>query len=434
MYAETEADGKPNDGGEDSWETLPIFAYEEIPPIVKTREEIVAEKLAALRRFQYEPEEAPENDGSGASVYLDVCRRIHKATYMKFPTTSIANDLRAERETLDFSHARLGTKGAVALAAALRVNAAATSLVLTGNAITPSAGLEIVRAVNESRFITSLDFSVNALGKTELLSSRSGAGVPVRGGAVINELLGLGSVISHLSLRGNHLTDSDVALFADTLSENVNLLSLDLSDNKLGPSAAATLAGVLSRNSDLRTINLEWNQLGSTACRMLLADGFLQNNTIKSFNLSACGLDDASAQLIARIISENATEEITIANNRLSSTGAEVIAKALLPDSSLTSLVMDGNNIGDSGCRALVAAAAACLGLGDEAAASGFAAAASSSGKTFRLLSLQHCGCSAEMEEKYSASCCAENTSGRRCEQTYSGLRISEGFGNMVLF
>lgn len=404
------------EGREESHEELPIFAYEEVPPVVKSREEVIAEKLAALKRFSYVSKEAPESDASGAAVYLDVCERIHKASYMRFPTTSVAGDLRAERETIDLTHAGLGSKGAVALAAALRVNSAASSLVLTGNYIAPSAAQEIVRAISESRFVTSVDFSVNALGSAELVPAPISGGhvtrTPARGGSVINELLGQGSTITYLSLRGNHLSDSDLALFADTLAENVNLLSIDLSDNKLGSSAALTLAGVLSRNSDLRTINLEWNQFGPAACRALLAEGFLQNNTIKSFNLSACGLDDTSAQLIARIISENATEEIMIANNRISATGAEVIAKALSPDSSLASLVMDGNNIGDVGCLALVSAATA--------AAGGHGGVG-----TLRLLSLQHCGCSPELEERFRGG-------GESAEHADAVIRVSEGFSPVV--
>lgn len=408
-----DADIDPNTAeGEQSLEELPLFAYEEVPPTEKTREEIVAEKLAMLKRFVYAAKASPESDGSGAEVYLDTCERIHKSAYMKFPVAGVARDLRAERETVNLAYAGLGKKGAVALAAALRINAAASSLVLTGNYMTPSAAIEVVRAISESRAVTSLDLSQNRLGAVELIA---GGGAAVRGGAVVNELLGQTSTLMYLSLRANLLTDTDVTLFADTLSENVNLHSIDLSDNKLGPSAAVALAGMLSHNGDLRIINLESSQFGPAASRQLLADGLLQNNTIKAFNLSSCGLDDACAQLIARIISENATEEITIANNRISGAGAEVIAKALSTESSLTSLVMDGNNLGESGCAALVTAAAACMGAD----------------RTLRLLSLQHCGCSAEIEEAYRRTGRAPTYSGVRPAD--SGIRVSEGFGDMTV-
>lgn len=333
------------------------------------------EKRQALKQFNFAIGIPPDTDPTGATVYLHVCDNLDKTSCMKFPTESIARDLRKDAEVLDLSYAGLGQKGSIALAEALKVNSTVTNLILVGNFITTSAALAIARAINTSHTVAALNLSVNLIGRAELLPT----GIPeIKAGSVVNELLERGSSLTHLELRDNHLNDMDVALFTETLAENVQLQVLDLSYNKFGYLGAVELAKILSRNGDLRELNLEWNSLRTTGCIHLLQEGFLQNNTIKKFNMSCCGLDDSCAALVARVVGENAIEEIIIANNRIGPSGGEVLAKGLQATSALTTLVLDGNPLMDKGCTALLNAV-----LNGEA-------------RTMSLLSLQHCGCLTE--------------------------------------
>lgn len=358
---------------------LPLLAYEEEPPIPKTREEIIAEKLLFLQEFQFDAPEVPENDSTGALAYKDACEKIHNSSFMKFPISSVVKELCSEGETMDLSFVGLGKKGSAGLAAAMRINANITSLLLTGNFLTPSAALEIVRTMNQFHFMNFVDLSVNRLGEPD--APRAGQPI-IRGGAVVNEMLGSGCTITSLMLRDNKLVDSDVALFSESLSDNVSVQVLDLSFNRMGYIGAMELAKVLARNGDLLHLNLEWNNFGSAGCRYLLAEGLMNNNTIKTLNLSSCGLDDSCAPIFSRVIAENATEELFVANNRLSSVGAEIIAKGLRNTSGLSSLVLDGNLLGDQGCNALLNVV-----LSGEVT-------------SMHLLSLQHCGCSAATEAR----------------------------------
>ncbi|KPA80964.1 putative leucine-rich repeat protein [Leptomonas pyrrhocoris] len=359
---------------EQSSSQIQLVAYEEEPPRCKSQEEILAERLLALKKFQYAIPADPEGDETGAQMYLAACAAV-KTSGMKGPTQSIARDLAMNGEMLDLSYAGLGVKGCAALAAALRVNSAVQTLVLVGNFITPSAALEVVTAINEVLSVYSLNLSKNQLGRVEAMRKRTDNLSNVSGGTVVDRVLAPGGVLRTLSLRENHLGDTDVATFADTLAENVTLQELDLSYNCIGYAGASELAKVLARNGDLRLLNLEWNPLRAAGAHLLLSEGLLQNNTIKQCNLSSCGLDDKCGQLVARVVSENAIEEVIVANNRITHVGAEAIARALPSTSALTTLVMDGNPLGDEGSAALL-----------DAALSGSVA-------TLRVLSLQHCSC-----------------------------------------
>ncbi|EPY35053.1 leucine-richprotein [Angomonas deanei] len=302
---------------------------------------------------------------------------------MIFPTKSVAAELAKDKETLDLSHAGLGEKGSAALAAALHANSNVVKLVLVGNHIRPSSALSIAHAVRDGHSITSLDLSSNRLGEAEL--PKRGA-EPVKGGTVVQELLGVGSNIQELSLRNNSLSDSDVAQFVGVLSDNTVLQQLDLSYNKIGYMGAVQLGQMLGQNGDLRVINFEWNNFRNVGCMKILSDGILNNNTLKTVNLSACGLDDGCAQLVNRVISENAIEEIIIANNRIGPSGGESIAKGLQATSSLQTLILDGNPLSDKGCLALL-----------NVVVQGEA-------RTLQLLSLQQCECSSEVEAQGAAA------------------------------
>ncbi|RNF14239.1 putative leucine-richprotein [Trypanosoma conorhini] len=354
---------------EESEELCVLLAYEEVAP-TKTKEQLIKEQLQELYDYEFPVPEPPEDDPSGKLAYLDACEQLHKESFMKFPTESVARRICDGKESLDLSFFGLRKKGTIALAAALRVNLSIKTLSLVGNHMTPAGGMELARALSESRTVTSLDLSQNKLGGRD-------PGETVRGGAVVSELLRTGNILKTLSLRDNGLSDQHVAEFVEAATDNTELNSLDLSFNKIGYLGAIDVAQILSRNADLREINLEWNQFQTMGSCYILKEGLLVNNTIKRFNLSSDGLDDTCAQLVGRIIGENAIEEIIIAHNRIGPGGAEAIAKGLMATSALTTLNLDDNPLQSEGCSALIRVAV-------EAA-------------TLKHLSLQQCRCSAEV-------------------------------------
>ncbi|EPY37204.1 putative leucine-rich repeat protein [Strigomonas culicis] len=283
---------EPNSDTEVDLPTL--YAYEEVER-VKSKEELIVERFRELHMEAFPAKEFPESDPTGGKSYLHACNQINKDSFMIFPTQSIANELAKDKETLDLSHANLGVKGCTALAAALRINTTATALVLVGNHMGATGALEVVKAIHESRNVTQLDLSSNGLGKVEL-----SGGTAAQASTVIRELFATGSLIESLSLRDNGIGDADTRTIAEVLSENTVLHELDLSYNQIGYLGAIELSKMLSQNVDLRVINLEWNNFRNTGASKLLSEGVLNNNTLKTVNLSACGLDDACAVLLGR--------------------------------------------------------------------------------------------------------------------------------------
>lgn len=368
-----------NESSEESEQEI-LYAYDEELPRIKTKEEILAERLSALKSFEFAVPEHPESDSSGKMAYLEACKKINKSSFMHYPTSSVVNELgKLDTETLDLSYSGLGVKGSFSLAASLRVNTNFVNVILVGNYITPSAGLEISKAILETRTVNLLDLSINRLGEIEVNSSLEPS---IRGGTVINELLNPISSITSLNLRKNGLSDGDITLFSETLSENLLLTELDLSYNNIGYLGAVELARVIARNADLNQINLEWNRIPTPGSLQLLSEGFLHNNTIKMFNLSACGIDDSCAPLLNKIMSENAIEEIIVANNRLTGASADAIAKGIISASSLTKIILDGNPLMDGGCETLLQSVTHLT-----------------QGSSFRYLSLLHCGCTKQTAE-----------------------------------
>ncbi|CBH17096.1 hypothetical protein, conserved [Trypanosoma brucei gambiense DAL972] len=333
------------EGSATSGVLCPLTAYEEVPP-TKTRSQIIKEQLLDLENYSFEIPDRPEGDPSGKLAYLDMCEQLHKESFMKFPTHSVANSLCEGKESLDVSFFALGKKGSAALAAALRVNLTIRKLSLLRNHITPSGAMEIARALSETKVVSDLDLSENLLGLTDADD--------IQGGAVVAEFLKPGNVLKTLSLRDNKLSDQHVTEFAEAAIDNTELHSLDLSFNRIGYIGAIELANILSKNADLQEINLEWNQFQTIGSRHILAEGLLLNNTIKRFNMSWNGLDDACGVLVGRIISENDIEEIVVAHNRIGPAGAEAIAKGLLNTSALTTLILDDNPMQNEGCAAIL--------------------------------------------------------------------------------
>nr|CCC52708.1 conserved hypothetical protein, fragment [Trypanosoma vivax Y486] len=325
----------------------PLVAYEEVAP-AKTKQQLIEEQLSELEKYAFEGTD-------------------------EFPTHSVAKGFCEGKESLDVSYFSIGRKGSIALAAALRVNLSIKKLTLVNNSITPLGAMEIARALSETKTVVHLDLGQNLLGIRC-------PGEDIRGGAVITELLKTGNVLKSLSLRDNKLTDQHVAEFAEAAIDNTELGYLDLSFNCIGYLGAVELANIISRNADLQEVNLEWNPFQTIGSHHILGEGLLLNNTIKRFNLSWDGLDDACAQLVGRIISENYIEEIVIAHNRIGPAGAEHIAKGLLNSSALATLILDDNPLQSEGCAALLRV------VGDAS--------------TLRQLGLQQCRCGPEIVEE----------------------------------
>lgn len=110
---------------------------------------------------------------------------------------------------------------------------------------------------------------------------------------------------------------------ARMLSSNTTLRTLDLSWNAIRLSSAEDVARVVSVNSCLVTLNLAHNTFGDMPAQ-LMGRSLKFNRSLRHLDLSFTGIVPRSAT---------------------------VLANALCHNESMTYLNMDGNILGDIGCR-----------------------------------------------------------------------------------
>ena len=316
---------------------------EEFPEL--TEAERLEQQLKELELYAFPKALEPDDDRTGKLAYIHACKKIHQASFMKFPIDSVVERFDQERLVLD--HCGIGDKGAEALAETIRVNQSITELSLVDNWISPKGSEFIIQALINSKSIRRVDFSENRLG---CQTTESNAGQQLR------SLVTKNSLITELVLRANKLSCKDAEQIAEGVIENVTLQSLDLSYNEIHYRGAVAVAKILSHNSELREINLEWNQFRTQGSFLILNEGLNINNTIKRFNLAWNGIDDEGGVVLGKIIGENAIEEIVVSHNRIGVKGAEAIAKGIKSSSALTTLVLDDNPLKDDGCVAIIRA------------------------------------------------------------------------------
>lgn len=92
----------------------------------------------------------------------------------------------------------------------------------------------------------------------------------------IPALLGSGSLLQHLSLRGNRCSDEVAQSLARALETNLQLKSLNLCRNAFSDQGASTLLRALRFNNTLVAVSLAENYVGDAACAtvQLLVNGF----------------------------------------------------------------------------------------------------------------------------------------------------------------
>jgi chromosome segregation ATPase len=113
----------------------------------------------------------------------------------------------------------------------------------------------VVRYLCENPGVSSLDLRGN--------------GITSAGLSILSVAFAGRSSLRSLSLEWNNIGD-DISVFAEALSKNLSLQSLDLRNNRIGAEGASILAKVLETNSSLLKLDLRWNEIGLQGGRRLL--------------------------------------------------------------------------------------------------------------------------------------------------------------------
>lgn len=164
--------------------------------------------------------------------------------------------------------------------------------------------------------------------------------------------------MTSLSLNGNQLGDSDMAVLADGLLENGCLLDLSLSYNCIGALGSTLLATALHDNRHLRVLDLMHNQIGSEGVRPWLGTTLRVNRVLQQLKLSHNRIGDAKVSelldaLAPKPVTHNQELKLQISRRHTAAVAAAPVARIAEPDdsepfnSTLSMLLLGDTGIGD---------------------------------------------------------------------------------------
>ncbi|CAF1108559.1 unnamed protein product [Adineta steineri] len=159
--------------------------------------------------------------------------------------------------------------------------------------------------------------------------------------------------IAKLDLSRNKIGDTEVKYIANALRHNRTLRSLDLIEAGISDEGAHSLAIALKHNTTLTKLGLRCNNIQDQGA-LHLVNALQQNRTLDGFTFESSKRPTAMAWHL-----ENAKRRI-IAGRKLGlewchlrDADAQLLANALQENTTLISLSLRDNNIGDKGAKYL---------------------------------------------------------------------------------
>jgi len=200
----------------------------------------------------------------------------------------------------------------------------------------------------------------------------SGNNIGEEGGQFISEALlaSNGPPLVRLELARNKMGDVGTAAVVKSLADSERIHSLtylDLSGNDCGYEAAVELGRYVA-NAGCRILHLDigWNLLRNDAAGQVFR-GLVHNVTVMYLNVSWNGVDVASCSAIGEALkSACVLRELDLNHTNISGEGALLIAGGLKKNKHLRTIILDSNNIKQTGARALVKASLASQAHVDE--------------------------------------------------------------------
>lgn len=271
-------------------------------------------------------------------------------------------------ETVDVEWNCLQDPAAIALAKLIESTNSLVAVTLERNDIRCEGVAALASVLATNRSLRNLNLGFNK--------------IATQGAARLGEMLAVNSTLLTLNLAMNGIYPDGARTLAEGLTANTTLRSLNLQSN-MAIDAFADLgaAGVMRYSSAVKELNFSSNRLQSPlavgfAAGLRTAKGLIAISLAKcaigepaitpvlealstlvslvTVDISQCGLSAASATLIATLLSScPSVRSLYMDDNRVESTGGEIIGEAIARSSALTVLSMNGCLIGPDGVRAI---------------------------------------------------------------------------------
>ena len=297
-------------------------------------------------------------------------------------------------EHVDLHNCNIGPVGAQHLAHALCVNTSVKTLDLGFNVLSdkedleknqaacPRINLDLVNLRNcqigpvETHYLTQV-LSVN----TSLHLNDNPLGD--EGAKVLAEMLGgkgaessgtVNTTLEHVGLSSCHIGPIGAQHLAQALCVNTSVKTLDLHGNAIGDQGVEALAKVLRAkhcrtvNTTLECKNVEielYNCSIGPVGTQLLAQGLCSNTTVKKISFGDNPIGDEGAMAFASMLggsisrvvgfenAQTALQDVNLSLCSIGSVGAQHLAQALCVNTSVKTLDLSHNLLGDEGAKAL---------------------------------------------------------------------------------
>ena len=240
-------------------------------------------------------------------------------------------------EHINLSNCSIGPEGAQNLAQALCVNTSVKTLKLSENALHDEGARALAEMLGVNRAESS--GTVNTTLEHIDLSNCS---IGPAGAQRLAQALRVNTSVKTLKLSCNPLGDEGAKALAEMLGGNraessgtVTLEHVDLSICRIGPAGAQRLAQALRVNTSVKTLKLTHNPLGDEGA-MAIAEMLKRKNSrtvytsLEHIDLSNCSIEPAGAQHLAQALRVNTSvKTLKLTHNPLGDEGAMAIAEML---------------------------------------------------------------------------------------------------------
>ena len=275
-------------------------------------------------------------------------------------------------KTLKLSHNLLDDEGAKALAEMLGGNGAESSgtvnttlehVNLSKCYIGPVGAQHLAQALCVNTSVKTLDLSRNRLGEegAKALAEMLGGNGAESSGTV-------NTTLEHVDLSNCSIGPVGAQHLAQALCVNTSVKTLNLQVSHLGDEGAKALAEMLGGNgaessgtvnTTLEHVNLKGCSIGPVGAQHL-AQALCVNTSVKTLDLSCNLLGDAGEKALAEMLGGNGAESSGTVNTTLEhvdlkgcSVGAQHLAQALCVNTSVKTLKLSYNPLRDEGAEAL---------------------------------------------------------------------------------
>ena len=237
---------------------------------------------------------------------------------------------------------------------------------LTNCSIGPQEAQNLAKALCVNTSVKTLHLSRNPLGDegAKALAEILGENGAVSSGTV-------NTTLEHVDLSWCCIGPVGAQHLAQALCVNTSLKILKLSRNPLGDEGAKTLAEMLGGNgavssatvnTTLEHVDLSYCEIGPVGAQHL-AQALCVNTSVKTLLFNNCLVYDEGAEALAEMLGGNGAESSGTVNTtlehfdlswcRIGPVGAQYLAKTLCVNTSVKTLKLSGNPLGDEGAKEL---------------------------------------------------------------------------------